>query len=224
MKIRLASYFLHDLIALLEKELAQHYLVHRDSGRLTMDTPHYASHGRALDFSHGMGHFYLDMQLEEDLDILFDIEQYHPLRFLYCLEGVFFHSGLSGHLQHQVRAGQGIVYACTRGQEQQIRFPAGQTVKCIGVQIIRHDFIRYRDVSRLPPEIRAIVQNTQADEPYLLHKEYSDAISLCLVDTVLNQQLGFAGDLLFEANALEILGHQIGEYPEGDESARSNGN
>ena len=224
MKIRLESYYLHDLIELIEKELGQDYRVHRERGMLTMSTPHYAGHGRALDFSHGMGHFYLDMQLEEDLDILFDIEQYHPLRFLYCLEGEFFHSGISGRLQHRVKAGQGIVYACTRGQEQQIRFPAAQTVKCIGVQIIRHDFIRYRDVSRLPPEIRAIVQDTQADEPYLQHKAYSNAISLCLMDTVMNNQLGFAGDLLCEAKALEILGHQLGEYAAGEESLRSNGN
>ena len=215
MKIRLKSNFLHNLIELLEKELNQDYRVHREEGMLTMGTPHYAGHGRALDFSHGMGHFYLDMQLEEDLDILFDIEQYHPLRFLYCLEGEFSHSGLSGRLQHQVKAGQGITYACTRGQEQQIRFSAGRPVKCIGVQIIRHDFIRHRDVSRLPPEIRAIMKDTHANEPYLLHQAYSDAISLCLMDTVLNEQSGFAGDLLFEAKALEILGHQIEEYAEG---------
>ena len=215
MKIRLESYLLHNLIELLEEGLNKNYQVHRDRGMLTMSTPHYASHGRALDFSHGMGHFYLDMQLEEDLDILFDIEQYHPLRFLYCLEGEFSHSGLSGRLQHRIKAGQGIAYACTRGEEQSIRFPAAQTVKCIGVQIIRHDFIRHRDVSRLPPEIRAIVKDTHANEPYLLHQAYSNAIALCLMDTVLNEQLGFAGDLRFEAKALEILGHQIEEYMGG---------
>ena len=217
MKIRLESYFLHDLIELLEKKLSQDYRVHRDRGMLAMSTPHYASRGRALDFSHGMGHFYLDMQLEEDLDLLFDIEQYHPLRFLYCLAGEFSHSGLSGRLQHRIKAGQGIAYACTRGQEQQIRFPAGHPVKCIGVQIIRHDFIRHRDVSRLPPEIRAIVKDTHANEPYLLHQAYSNAIALCLMDTVMNEQSGFAGDLLFEAKALEILGHQIEAYTESHE-------
>ena len=211
MHIQLESYFLHALIDLLEKQLSQDYRVHREEGMLTLRTPHYTSHIRALDFSHGIGHFYLDMQLEEDLDILFDIEQYHPLRFLYCLEGEFVHSGLSNRLQHHIRAGQGIAYACTRGQEQRIGFAAGHTVKCVGVQLIRHDFIRHRDVSRLPPEMRAIVEDTQADEPYLLHQAYSSALAQCLTETISNTQTGFVGDLFFEAKALEILGHHIAE-------------
>ena len=64
-------------------------------------------------------------------------------------------------------------------------------------------------MSRLPPEIRAIVKDTQASEPYLSHQVYFEAIAQCLVGTVDNQQVGFVGDLFFEAKALEILGHQI---------------
>ena len=223
-KIRLESYFLHELIALFAQELKSGYQVHREHAMLTIKSPYYTSHGRAMDFSHGLGHFYLDIQLEEDLEILFDIERYHPLRFLYCLQGEFFHSGLSGTLTHHVKAGQYIAYACTRGREQRIRFSAGKATKCIGIQLIRHDFIRAHDVSRLPSEIRAIVKDTHAEQPYLMHSTYSDAISMCLATPTINAPPGFAGDLLFEAKALEILGRQIGEYAQGEESTRSNGN
>ena len=63
----------------------------------------------------------------------------------------------------------------------------------------------------MPPKMRAVVEDTHANEPYLLHQAYPNALSLCLIDTLLNEQLGFAGDLLFEAKALEILAHQIAD-------------
>lgn len=211
MHIHLKSYFLHELLTLLEHKLDQDNLVHR-GGLLKISTPYYTSRCRVLDFSSGLGYFYLDMQLEEDLDILFDIEKYHPLRFLYCLEGTFSHSGISGRLQHKVKAGQFIAYACTRGQEQSIRFPGRQTVKCIGVQLIRHDFTRHRDVSRLPAMIRSILEDTQAEQPYLLHQAYAKVIAPCLEDTLKNEKTGFAGNLLFEAKALEVLAYQLEEY------------
>nr|WKN35414.1 hypothetical protein K4G66_23860 [Tunicatimonas sp. TK19036] len=211
MEIHLESYFLQDLMTLLDQQLDQDYLVHQP-GMLKISTPNYTSRFRAMDFPHGLGCFYLDMQLEEDLDILFDIEQYHPLRFLYCLQGGFSHSGISGRLQHQVKAGQFIAYACTRGQEQRIRFPGAQTVKCVGIQIIRHEFTQHRDVSHLTPQIRSIIEDTQANQPYLFHREYAPLISSCLLGTLKNRKTGLAGHLLFEAQALQILAHQLEEY------------
>ncbi|MGB3586162.1 MAG: hypothetical protein WBA23_06460 [Tunicatimonas sp.] len=211
MKIHLESYFLYDLIVLLEKQLGQDYLVHQQD-ILKISTPDYSSRFRALDFSHGLGCFYLDMRLEEDLEVFFDIEQYHPLRFLYCLEGGFSHSGVSNRLQHQIRAGQFIAYACIQEQEQKIRFPGRQAVKCLGIQLIRHDFTQHRDISHLPAMIRNIIEDTQAKRPYLLHQTYAPVIASYLVNTIQNKKTGFSGNLLFEAHALEILAHQLAEY------------
>jgi hypothetical protein len=198
-------------MTLLEQQLTQDYLVHQQD-ILKISTPDYTSRFRALDFSQGLGCFYLDMRLEDDLEVFFDIEHYHPLRFLYCLEGGFSHSGVSGRLQHQIRAGQFIAYACIQEQEQKIRFPGRQAVKCLGIQLIRHDFTQHRDISHLSATIRNIIEDTRAKQPYLLHQTYAPVISPCLVDTIQNKKTGFSGNLLFEAHALEILAYQLEEY------------
>ena len=198
-------------MALLEQQLGQDYPVHPQE-ILKISTPHYTSRFRALDFSCGLGCFYLDMHLEDDLEVFFDIERYHPLRFLYCTEGGVLHSGVSGHLQHQIKAGQFIAYACIQGQEQVIRFPGRQVVKCLGIQLIRHDVIQHRDTSQLPSSIRNVIEDTQAKQPYLLHQAYAPVIAACLVDAIQNTKTEFSGNLLFEANALEILAYQLDEY------------
>ncbi|WKN43285.1 hypothetical protein [Tunicatimonas pelagia] len=211
MKICLKSYFLHDLMTLLEQQLGKDYLVHQQE-ILKISTPDYTSRFRALDFSQGLGCFYLDMQLEEDLEILFDIKRYHPLRFLYSLQGGFSHSGVSGRFQHQVKAGQFIAYACIQGQEQKVRFPGRQVVKCLGIQLIRQDFTQYWDISHLPSSIRTVIEDIQAKQPYLLHQTYASVIAPFLVDTIQNKKNGLSGNLLFEAKALEILAYQLEEY------------
>lgn len=183
---------------LMEQQLGKDYIVHQQE-TLKISTPDYTSRFRALDFSQGLGCFYLDMQLEEDLEVLFDIERYHPLRFLYSLQGGFSHSGVSGRLQHQVKAGQFIAYACTRGQDQKTQFPEGEVVKCLGIQLIRHDFIQLRDISYLPTSIRINIEDTHAEKQYFLHQTYDSAITTCLVDAFQNKKTGFAGSLLFEA-------------------------
>lgn len=68
MKIQLESYFLQDLMTLLEQQWDQDYRVHQP-GMLKISTPDYTSRFRAQDFSQGLGCFYLDMQLEEDLEV-----------------------------------------------------------------------------------------------------------------------------------------------------------
>lgn len=212
MKIRLETHSFQDLLTLLEKGLKQEYPVNRDGSTIQVVTEELSGLFRAKDFTHGLGLFYFDIYLNDDLDILFDIEQFHPLRFLYCLKGHIKHSGVSGQLQHEIEAGQYIGYACRRGSEQIISLPAYQHIQCIGLQIVREKYIQQRPTIHLPNAIRNIVDDQYAEMPYLLHDDYTNDIKNILHKALDNRKTTYVGDLLFEANALEILAYQFEVY------------
>ncbi len=212
MKLKLETYAFHHLLTLLEQCLQPDYLTNREGSTIKIFMEDHTTLCRAMDFTHGLGLCYFDIYLNEDLDMLFDIEQYHPLRFLYCLKGHIMHSGVSGQIQHVIEEGQYVSYACQRGSEQVIRLPAYQHIQCVALQIVREEYIQHRQTIHLPLPIRQIMDDKQAEKPYLLHDDYATHITDSLHRALENQRTGYVGDLLFEASALEILAHQFEVY------------
>lgn len=136
---------LKQVIQNLSKELETSYIEKCEEYILQLPAEIGKGEIRGINFASGLGILIYDCLFNEDLEIKFVVNEIHPLKFLYCLEGTLFHRFENEKTQHKIEQYQEAIVASERDNGHVLRFKKNVKTKIYSLEIARESFIRKID-------------------------------------------------------------------------------
>lgn len=187
-----------------------------DSGELRIDIPGKLGKGhiRATGFDSGVGMIEYKCTFHEDYEILFSITKTHPLKFIFCREGILEHYFEDDQESHVIHRYQNVIVSSSGHKGHLIRFQAEQCVHVTSIEIVRVLFNKRKNYNYegLLPELQSLFKDPVAKNKFFYQGNYS-LRAADLVEEIDGENLsGYLRLRFLEGKILEMLAVQIGEY------------
>lgn len=226
MKLHVRSLPLVDVINDLSRQMDVE--VEEDCEEYTLKIPKKLGTGiiRGVNFSFGLGLIEYYCTFKTDVEILFTLNSIHPLKFIFCSEGVVKHSFTENKDEDSViELHQNVIVASTKNNGHILKFLKNTTFHMNSLEIKRDEFREKTEC--LPLNIKAplesLLKDVKAKKLFFYHGNYS----LAMADTIreINEckETGFVRKTFLEAKALEMLTLQIKNFEEKDPFHKSGG-
>ncbi len=142
----------------------------RDCEVYTLHLPKAVGEGtvRGINFSTGLGLIFYDCNFNDDIKIHFDVEDIHPAKLLYCLEGEIVHYFGGSSVFHHLRPFEGAIVGSIRNNGHILSFLSGQRTKLSSVEIDRGMFAEAFDceLNTLSSPISSLLTDIDAREEF----------------------------------------------------------
>lgn len=169
---------------------------------------------RGINFEGGMGIIQYDCTFNQDIEIQYIVNNIHPLKFLYCIDGTLEHRFEKDNGSHYLKQYQSAIIASEQFRGHILKFPAKTNTRIISLEIDRAAFM---------PKIACELQSMKPEQQQIfLDLEARSAIyhdgfySLQLADLFKELQAYgedlFLRKLLMEGKAYQMLTMQIRLY------------
>lgn len=185
-------------------------------GEYYLDIPEHIGEGniRGINFDGGMGIIQYDCLFREDIEFQFTVNEVHPLKFLYCLEGVLKHRFENSEEIHKIVQYQEAIVASDLFNGHILRFEANTHTVINSLEITRKKFQKkiQCDLVSMDQDLQNLFNDINAEKTF-----YHDGFySLKLADLFREMQ-GFEGKdflrkLFLEGKAYQMLTKQIVQY------------
>lgn len=214
MRIEVKALPVHDIV----KDIARQWKVpiQEDSGELTIEIPQSIGEGmiRSADFDSGIGVIVYKGTFYEDYDILFTINETHPLKFIFCSEGTADHAFEEDKETHTIHTYQNVIVSSSGNNGHMLSFKANQPAHITSLEIIRHTFSNRNNhhFHGLEPELKALFEDSVAEKKFFYQGNYS-LRAADLVEEIDSQEYkGFVRNLFLEGKLFDMLVIQINQY------------
>ncbi|WP_373516380.1 helix-turn-helix transcriptional regulator [Pricia sp.] len=196
-------------------------------GEYFLDIPDHIGTGniRGINFDGGMGIVQYDCLFHEDVEFQFTVNEVHPLKFLYCLEGTLRHRFENSEQIHKIVQYQEAIVASDLLNGHILHFSADTQTVINSLEITRKIFQQKIecDLVTMDDTLQNLFNDIEAKKTF-----YHDGFySLKLADLFREMQSfdgkDFLRKLFLEGKAYQMLTRQILEYEDdlGDLSNRS---
>ncbi len=169
---------------------------------------------RGINFYNGFGLIEYSCVFKESVKIHFSVNKIHPLKFIYCSEGVVKHRFEEKDSLHLIDQFQNVVVASTAENGHILLFPRGQKIHMNSLEISRKDFKAKIDcdLKHVDKDLRKLFRDLNAKNLFYYHGNYSLAMSKCIEEIKNNKLFGFTRRLFLEGKANEVLSLQINDF------------
>ena len=180
---------------------------------------------RGINFEGGLGLIQYDCLFNEDMEIHFVVNNVHPLKFLYTVNGILHHRFENDEEMHEINQYQNAIVASSKRNGHVLLFKADEKIKVNSLEIEREKFQAKMecDINSLDDELEQLFKDIKASGAFYYNGNYSLSIA-----DILNQMIDFTAEnftrkLFLEGMAYQILTHQILQYQDDkmDEGSRT---
>ncbi|UJH90846.1 AraC family transcriptional regulator [Antarcticibacterium sp. 1MA-6-2] len=214
MRVSVKALPVHDII----KDLAKQWQVeiHEDSGELTIEIPEFLGTGfvRGTSFVSGMGIIEYKGTFLKNTEIIFTINDTHPLKFIFCSEGKVEQSFEEDPEVNTINTFQNVIISSSGNNGHILKFKAGETVHVTSIEIIRAIFSHRNNhhFHGLRPEMKQLFEDSVAEKKFFYQGNYSIKAA-DIVDQINDKEFtGFLRSLFLEGKLMEMLVLQIFQY------------
>ncbi len=194
-------------------------------GDFRIDLPENWGEGyiRGINFDGGLGLLQYFCKFKADLEIQFVIDDIHPLKYLFCLEGVLSHQFEKDHTIHALKKFQNVIVASSRNNGHIIRFDAGISTEIYSLEIDRKKFKSKMacEISKAKPLLKKMFDDDLAIHQFYYKGLYSLSLALIFQEITDFKNDGFINKLFLEGKAYQILSNQLIQYDD-DEKHETN--
>lgn len=180
---------------------------------------------RGINFEGGLGLVQYDCLFNEDMEIHFVVNNIHPLKFLYTVEGILRHRFEDEDDLHTIEQYQNAIVASSKHNGHVLLFKAKQRIKVNSLEIERERFQAKMecDIKSLDNELEQLFKDIKARGTFYYSGNYSLGISDILTGMLEFTAENFTRKLFLEGMAYQILTHQILQYQDDkkDEGSRT---
>ncbi len=185
-------------------------------GEYVLTLPPSAGEGsiRGINFEGGLGLIQYDCLFKEDMEIHFVVNNIHPLKFLYTVEGRLQHRFENEDELHDINQFQSAIVASSKHNGHVLFFKANEKIKVNSLEIEREKFQSKMecDINSLDDELLQLFKDITAHKSFYYNGNYSLNIS-----GILNEMADFVAEnftrkLFLQGLAYQILTHQILQY------------
>lgn len=214
MEVAVKALPVHDII----KDLASQWdlEIENDSGELTIEIPPHLGKGyiRGISFELGVGIIEYFCTFTKDYNIIFSINDTHPLKFIFCSEGVGYHTFEEDNNTHVINPYQNVIVSSSGNHGHILSFKAGEKTHITSIEIVRGIFSQ-RDnhhFNGLAPVLKTLFEDSVAEKKFYYHGNYS-LKAADIVEQITNKEFsGFLRSIFLEGKLLDMLVLQINQY------------
>lgn len=179
---------------------------------------------RGINFEAGLGLIQYNCLFNEDMEIHFVVNNIHPLKFLYTVDGLLLHRFENEDELHKIEQYQSAIVASSKQNGHVLSFKANQKVTVNSLEIDRNKFQSKMecDINSLDDELEALFKDIKANGAFYYNGNYSLEIANILKDMLAFTAENFTRKLFLEGMAYQILTEQILQYQDDqmDENSR----
>jgi len=169
---------------------------------------------RGINFDGGLGLIQYNCLFKEDMEIHFVVNNIHPLKFLYTVEGILLHRFENEDKLHTIEQYQNAIVASSKQNGHVLLFKANKKITVNSLEIEREKFQAKMacDIKSLDDELEQLFKDIKASGAFYYSGNYSLGISDILTGMLDFTAENFTRKLFLEGMAYQILTHQILQY------------
>ncbi|MDP2687462.1 MAG: AraC family transcriptional regulator [Aequorivita sp.] len=169
---------------------------------------------RGINFDGGLGLVQYDCVFKDDFEIHFVVNNIHPLKFLYTVEGYLMHRFENDENLHKIEQFQNAIVASSNYNGHVLFFKANQKIKVNSLEIERETFQQKMscEIKSLDQELEKLFKDIKANDTFYYNGNYSLGIADILTEMLEFPAENFTRKLFLEGMAYQILTHQILQY------------
>lgn len=179
---------------------------------------------RGINFVGGLGIIQYNCLFREDIEIHFVVNNIHPLKFLYTVDGILFHKFENEERLHKIEKYQSAIVASSKNNGHVLFFKAKNKTNVNSLEIDRKEFQSKMecDINNLDSELEDLFKDIKANGAFYYNGNYSLEISKILKEMLDFSAGNFTRKIFLEGMAYQILTQQILQYQDDqiDESER----
>lgn len=172
---------------------------------------------KGFEFSGGISILNYDCKFKEDTEIEFVIDDIHPLKFLYSLEGSMDHRFENEEECHTIEQYQNVIVASSGQNGHVITFAGNSRTSINSLEITRSKFYAHMEceLKYLEEDLASLFRDIWALKPFYYKGYYSIQISELWEMSLLLNQKDFARKVAMEGIAYQMLAEEILQYQDG---------
>lgn len=214
MRITVKTLPVHDVL----KDIAKQWNVsiREDSGELSIKLPPDLGEGeiRCSNFDSGIGVIEYNCTFTCDYEFLFSVNDTHPLKFIFCSEGLVNHSFENEHEEHQIHTYQNVIVSSSGNNGHLLSFSANHKTHITSIEIIRSIFGHRNNhhFKDLAPELKELFEDSVAEKLFFYQGNYSLKAADIVEEISKKEYEGFVRSIFLEGKLLDMLVLQINQY------------
>ena len=214
MRITVKALPVHDVLKDIAKQWNQP--IREDSGELSIDLPKNLGEGyvRCTNFESGIGVIEYNCTFFEDYELLFSINETHPLKFIFCSNGTASHSFEEENQEHKIETYQNVIVSSSGNNGHLLSFLKDQKAHITSIEIIRSTFSvrNNHHFQGLEPELQELFEDSVAEKKFFYQGNYSLKAADIVEEITKKDYHGFLRTLFLEGKLFEMLVIQIDQY------------
>ncbi|MDR7127897.1 AraC-like DNA-binding protein [Algoriphagus sp. 4150] len=213
-KLEVQSLPLKEVIADIANGLKTNY--RHDCGEYIVEIPAAWGEGsiKGINFDGGLGLLIYKCTFHTDMEISFTVNQTHPLKFLFCLEGNLLHHFEQDEQQHSLQRYQNIIVASKGHNGHVLHFKKDVFTEIYSLEIDRCKF-KARiscELEKTKPNLRQIFEDEQASNSFYYNGLYSLVLGE-IFDEMKSQNYDHLVKILYlESQSYRMLVQQLIQY------------
>lgn len=212
--LQISSLPLSEVIPEIAENLGTPFL--EDCGEYLLNLPPNVGKGsiRGINFEGGLGLLQYDCTFNRDMEFHFVVNEIHPLKFLYTMEGTLLHRFEHEDILHTINQYQSAIVASNNHNGHVLLFKANQTIKANSLEINRAEFrIKMEcQIDSLGNEMKALFNDIEANKHFYYNGNYSLGIANLLNEISNLSTKNFVRRTFLEGMAYLILSQQMVQY------------
>ncbi|QED38125.1 helix-turn-helix transcriptional regulator [Antarcticibacterium arcticum] len=190
--------------------------IKKDSGEQILELPSQLGEGyiRGTSFDSGIGIIDYNFTFFKDFELLFSVNNTHPLKFIFCSEGRVDHTFEEDHEMNTINTFQNVIVSSSGNNGHILNFKANEKVHVSSIEIIRAKFSHRNnyDFEGLDPVLKEIFRDSQAEKKFFYQGNYSIKAADIVDEINEKKLLGFLRSVFVEGKLYEMLVIQIAQY------------
>ncbi|QLE00218.1 helix-turn-helix transcriptional regulator [Galbibacter sp. BG1] len=175
---------------------------------------------KGINFSRGLGLIQYNCCFKEDLEIQFVVDDVHPIKFIFCQEGDFYHRFENSNKLNHISQFQNAIVASQNSFGHVFQLKANTQVSINSVEVIRALFEeRLRcDMDDLDKSLLDLFKDKKGAKPFYYEGFYSLIIANTLKNINNYAEERFLRNLFLEGKTYVVLAQQILQYKDDKEN------
>lgn len=213
-KLHIHSLPLKEVIADIAKGLNTQYTQDCREYHVEIPASWGQGHIKGINFEGGLGLLIYDCLFNEDLEMSFTVNQTHPLKFLFCLEGNLLHHFEKDGEEHALQQFQNIIVASKGYNGHVLQFQKNQKTEIYSLEIDRHRFKQRMscELAKAHTNLKSIFEDDLAYASFYYNGMYSLSLGEIFDEVKSHNYSNLIKELFLESQSYRMLVQQLIQY------------
>tara|TARA_R110002049_G_scaffold183243_1_gene351180 strand:- start:2718 stop:3731 length:1014 start_codon:yes stop_codon:yes gene_type:complete len=164
-----------------------------------------------INFSSGLGIIYYECTFLEDVEIQFNVDSTHPVKFLFCLTGNIGHQFVNEEVMHNITEHRSAIVASSAHNGHVLRFKSNVLTSLASLEIDRILFLKYMkcELEYMSVSFKDLFYDVQAKNMFYYEGYYSLEIADIFTSIARYSDNQALERMLLEGKSYQILVKQI---------------